>query len=79
MSGEEGEGDSEDDEAVMDFDVVKNYAKPIVRKKKVDMNFSKRVEMEVDESRLSRVSETAKASVRKNRENELRLKPGLAD
>ncbi|XP_050363922.1 transcriptional elongation regulator MINIYO isoform X2 [Argentina anserina] len=77
----EGEGDSEDDEAVMDFDAVKSYAKPIMRKKKVDMNFSNSVEMEVDESRISTVSETAEASVRKNSSNErsCRLKPGLAD
>ncbi|PRQ25053.1 putative RNA polymerase II-associated protein [Rosa chinensis] len=81
MDGEEGEGDSEDDEAVMDFDVVKPYAKPIVRKSKKDMNFSKRVEMEVDENRTSTVRETMRTSVRKNSSNQLRhrTKPVLAN
>nr|XP_004292271.2 PREDICTED: uncharacterized protein LOC101298197 [Fragaria vesca subsp. vesca] len=78
MGGEEGEGDSEDDEAIMDFDVVKNFAKPVVRKKKIEMEFSK-IEMDVDEDRTSTVRETNKTSVRKNSANKPQrpLKPDL--
>lgn len=73
MGGDKGDGDSEDDEAVMDFDLVKPFAKPIVRKKKKDMDFGKRAQMELDENRTSTVRETS--SIRKNSLNQLHHRP----
>ncbi|KAK9944284.1 hypothetical protein M0R45_009858 [Rubus argutus] len=73
MGGEEGDDDSEDDEAVMDFDLVKPFAKPIVRKKKKDMDFGKRAQMELDENMTSTVRETS--SIRKNSLNQVHPRP----
>ncbi|XP_050108271.1 transcriptional elongation regulator MINIYO-like [Malus sylvestris] len=60
-----GQGDEEDDEDVMDFEHIRDFAKRIERKKKKDMDFSKWAEEELDANSSITFRETMEASTRK--------------
>ncbi|TQD96299.1 hypothetical protein C1H46_018065 [Malus baccata] len=73
LGGEEdgGEGDDEDDEDVMDFEHIRDFAIRVERKKKKDMDFSKWAEKELDDNSSRTLRETMEFSTRKIESNKL--------